>query len=143
MSDRIAIMDKGTIQQLDTPQNIYNHPKTVYVADFIGESNIFNTSINKITKTGIEVSLCNNKFLIETDEKYEKGDSVHILVRPENIKISTNELKNSIKGVITEIIYDGAISKVFVDLDGDVSIKVSTHGVVDYKEQDCVFIKIE
>ena len=65
MSDRIAIMDKGTIQQLDTPQNIYNHPKTVYVADFIGESNIFNTSINKVTKDGIEVSLCNNKFLLE------------------------------------------------------------------------------
>ena len=51
MSDRIVIFDKGIVQQDDTPENIYRFPKTTYVADFIGESNIFNGVVEKITDT--------------------------------------------------------------------------------------------
>ena len=91
MSDRIAIINKGVIEQLDTPQNIYNNPKTTFVADFIGESNILPGTITKTKKDTTEVKI--NKEItisIPSNEKDEIGNKINILIRPENIKVSTN-----------------------------------------------------
>jgi len=144
MSDRIAIINKGVIEQLDTPQNIYNNPKSTFVADFIGESNILPGIITKTKKEKTEIKI--NKeiaFSIPSDEKDEIGNKINILIRPENIKVSTNVLKDSIKGTVKDIIYDGAINKLFIELDEELSLKVNIQDEIDFKEESSVFLKIE
>ena len=144
MSDRIVIIDKGEIQQDDTPQEIYQNPKTVFVADFIGESNIINGKIISI-KDGISVVeiIDKIKFDVPTLENDKIGDSIKVMVRPENIKISKNDIKDSIQGAIKEIVYDGAVTKLFIDTIGELNLKVNVHGIVSFNEKDNVYVKID
>ena len=65
------------------------------------------------------------------------------MVRPENIKVSVNPLKDGIKGVVTDVIYDGAITKLFVDTEKMWDLKVNVHGIVDLHEGDNVYVKID
>ena len=144
MSDRIVIIDKGVIQQNDTPQNVYMFPKTTFVADFIGESNIMNGNIVSLntdeTKVEIEKGLL---FSVPREDMDEKDKKMNIMVRPENIKISLNQLKDSIHGIVKDVIYDGAVTKLFIDTDGELNLKVNVHGIVNLKEDDSVYLKIE
>jgi len=142
MSDRIVIFDKGIIQQDDTPENIYRFPKTTYVADFIGESNIFTgdiVSTKDITKVKVDSKI---SFSFPKDKRDLKGDKMSIMIRPENIKISKNTLKDGFSGIINEVIYDGSITKLFIEAN-DKIIKVNTHGIVEFKEGDSVYIKFD
>lgn len=144
MSDRIVIIDKGVIQQNDTPQNIYMYPKTTFVADFIGESNIMSGEIVSVSENYTCVKIEDNIiFKIDYNTGDEVGKKINIMVRPENIKISTNLLKDSIHGVIKDVIYDGAVTKIFVDTDGELNLRVNAHGIVNLKEEDEVYLKMD
>ena len=144
MSDRIVIIDKGIIQQNDTPQNIYMFPKTTFVADFIGESNIINGEIVSIYEKTIDIKIDDEVIItVLRDKSDELGKRIHIMVRPENIKVSSNFLKDSIYGVVKDIIYDGAITKLFIDTRGSLNLKVNVHGVVQLKEGEDVYLKID
>ena len=144
MSDRIIIIDKGIIQQDDTPEEIYQHPKTVFVADFIGESNIINGEIIAVKKDFVKVKTIDNLVFSVNDLQNDVvGDKIKIMVRPENIKLSKNEIKNGIEGFIKELVYDGAVTKLIVDTVGDLDLKVNVHGVVSYKEGDTVYVRID
>ena len=144
MSDRIVIIDKGVIQQNDTPRNIYRNPKTTFVADFIGESNIIPGVIKSLSINMIDIKIEDNiMFTVFRDSNDKLGDKINIMVRPENIKVSKNPLKDSIKGVIKEIIYDGAVSKLFIDTEGELNLRVNTPGSLDYKEGEEVYLKID
>ena len=144
MSDRIVIIDKGQIQQNDTPQNIYRNPKTTFVADFIGESNIIPSRVTKINDDTIEITTNDNiRFIVKKEEKDKLNDKINILIRPENIKISKNELKDSIKGIVKDIVYDGAITKLFIDTISELDLKVNTNGNIELKENEEVFIKLD
>ena len=144
MSDRIVIIDKGEIQQDDTPQEIYQNPKTVFVADFIGESNIIN---GRIISTDGNISVIeivdNIKFNAPINDIDKINDNIKIMIRPENIKVSKNEMNDSIQGVIKEIVYDGAVTKLFIDTVGELNLKVNVHGMVSYKEGDTVYVKVD
>lgn len=144
MSDRIVIIDRGQIQQNDTPQNIYRNPKTTFVADFIGESNIIASRITKINSDIIEITTEDNiSFTIKREEQDKLDDKINILIRPENIKISKNELKDSTKGIVKDIVYDGAITKLFIDTVSALDLKVNTSGNIELKEDEEVYIKLD
>lgn len=144
MSDRIVIIDKGQIQQNDTPQNIYRNPKTTFVADFIGESNIIASRITKINSDTIEITTEDNiSFTIKREEQDKLDDKINILIRPENIKISKNELKDSTKGIVKDIVYDGAITKLFIDTVSALDLKVNTSGNIELNEEEEVYIKLD
>lgn len=143
MSDRIVIINNGNIVQDGTPQEIYENPKNTFVADFIGESNILNGIINSIKENTCEVIIKDNlSFIIDYKETDKKGDKISIMIRPEKIKISTNHLKDAIEGIIKDIIYDGAITKLFVEA-LDIVFKVTISGVSKLKENETVYIKID
>ncbi len=145
MSDRIVIIEKGQIEQNDTPQNIYRNPISVFVADFIGESNIIPSTIKKVKGEEIEVETNEDhiKFIFPKEENDEVGDKINLLIRPENIKLSRNELKDNIKGVIKDVVYDGSITKLFIDTEGDINLKVNTSGNIDYKEEENIYLKLD
>lgn len=144
MSDRIVIINKGVIEQDDTPERIYQNPKTVFVADFIGESNIIPGEIVKMDSKNATVMILDKiKFKIDLKDGDKLNDKIKLMVRPENIKISKNEISNSIEGVVKDLVYDGAVTKLFIDTIGELNLKVNVHGVTPYKLEDKVYVKIE
>jgi spermidine/putrescine transport system ATP-binding protein len=80
MSDRIAVMNQGRIEQIDTPQQIYNNPNTLFVADFIGETNVINPKL--LPEQNKEVILKEFPLLMDGNKK--------LVIRPEHLKITQN-----------------------------------------------------
>ncbi|MBR6327127.1 MAG: polyamine ABC transporter ATP-binding protein [Lachnospiraceae bacterium] len=108
MSDKIVVMNEGTIQQIGTPEDIYNEPSNAFVADFIGESNIF-----KGIMTGkLKVRFCGGEF--ECMDDVEEGTHVDVVVRPEDVILTAPE-KGTITGVVTGVIFKGIHYEITVE----------------------------
>ena len=112
MSDRVVVMDKGKIQQVGTPQDIYNEPENAFVADFIGESNI----LDGIMKEDYVVNFSGNTFKC-LDKGFGKDESVDVVVRPEDVDIVAPD-KGMLKGVVTSVDFLGVHYEIIVDIGG-------------------------
>ncbi len=100
MSDTIVVMNEGRTQQIGTPEDIYNEPQNAFVADFIGESNIFNGMM-----TGhLKARFCGGEFKCVDD--YEEGTHITAVVRPEDVEITTPE-KGTIVGIVDSVVFKG------------------------------------
>ena len=82
MSDTIVVMDQGKIQQIGTPEDIYNEPKNAFVADFIGESNIIDGIMNRDDT----VTFAGHTFTC-VDEGFAHNEPVDVVIRPEDVDI--------------------------------------------------------
>lgn len=114
MSDRIAILNQGYLDQLDTPEGIYEKPGTRFVADFIGESNIFEATVTELSKDRIKIGLEVGEVQAGIDKSisFEEGEMVYACVRPEKLKVSKSEVAGfAIQGIVKEQIYVGNIIK--------------------------------
>ena len=100
MSDRSVVMSEGRIQQLGTPEDIYNEPKNAFVADFIGESNIF----NGIMTGKLRARFCGGEF--ECVDDIEEGTHITAVVRPEDVEITPPE-EGTIRGIVSSVIFKG------------------------------------
>lgn len=108
MSDKIVVLSEGRIQQIGTPEDIYNEPQNAFVADFIGESNIF-----KGIMTGhMKVRFCGGEF-IGMDDVLE-GTLVDVVVRPEDVIITKPE-DGIIEGEVVSVIFKGMHYEVTVE----------------------------
>ncbi|EET84257.1 ABC transporter related protein, partial [Clostridium carboxidivorans P7] len=105
MSDRVIIMNKGVIEQIGTPQEIYKKPASEFVADFIGVANIFNAKVKEITSEGVCIELFDNNFVVKTDSKVTVNDEVKVVMRPEALKLSD---EGSIKVNVKSSVFMGA-----------------------------------
>ena len=108
MSDTIVVMADGMIQQIGTPEMIYNEPKNTFVADFIGESNIFTGVMPKDN----QVRFCGKLFTC-VDGGFEKDEPVDVVVRPEDVKIVPYE-DGALKGKVTSVIFKGIHYQILV-----------------------------
>ena len=124
MSDRVVVMDKGLIQQIGTPEDIYNEPKNAFVADFIGESNI----IDGIMLRDRLVEFCGRKFDC-LDSGFGANEPVDVVIRPEDIDIIPYR-PGLIKGTVSNITFKGVHYEFIVDVDGFKWLVQST----DYQE---------
>lgn len=125
MSDRIAVMNNGVIEQLDTPKNIYEHPKTKFVATFIGESNIFEATVTGKTEESAVVGMECGKGSILPDD-VDLGDHIYVSVRPEDMRFDKEPVEGfNIKAVVKEFIYVGNITKMIATLSNGDEIKFS------------------
>jgi len=144
MSDRIAIMNQGYLDQLDTPENVYEKPATKFVADFIGESNIFESVITNITvniaNIGLEVG--NALGLIKEDTLLKQFEMVYVCVRPEKVLFSKEEVNGfTIKGIVKEQIYVGNVIKSHVLIANGQIVKISRMDIDDVpKEGEMVYL---
>ena len=89
LSDRILLMRNGSIIQLATPYELYEHPKSKFAADFIGDANIFTGEILGVSKGLANVLIDDTFHIILKDDGYQKGESVTIVIRPENMNVTT------------------------------------------------------
>ncbi|MEE0898775.1 MAG: spermidine/putrescine ABC transporter ATP-binding protein [Acutalibacteraceae bacterium] len=112
MSDRVVVMDAGKIQQIGTPQDIYNEPINAFVADFIGESNILDGKMLK----DYFVEFSGAKFEC-LDKGFETNELVDVVVRPEDVDIVPVE-KGQLTGVVTSVAFLGVHYEIIVDIGG-------------------------
>lgn len=113
MSDTVVVMDKGKIQQIGTPEDIYNEPVNAFVADFIGESNI----VDAIMLDDYLVTFGGVKFKC-LDSGFEKNEFVEAVVRPEDIVITEVGAQASLTGTITSVTFKGVHFEILVDVGG-------------------------
>ena len=100
MSDTIVVMKDGVIQQIGTPKDIYDEPKNAFVADFIGESNIYSGTIIDDN----HVSFLGNRF--ECVDKFPKNEKVDVVIRPEDIFLM-EEGKGMVNGTLVSKVFKG------------------------------------
>jgi spermidine/putrescine transport system ATP-binding protein len=101
LSDTIAVMNQGIIQQIGTPEDIYNEPKNAFVADFIGDSNIIDSTMVHdllVNILGVEFEC--------VDKGFGNNTPVDVVIRPEDVILTAPE-KSEMKGVVTSIIFRG------------------------------------
>ena len=141
MSDRIAVMNEGVIEQLATPREIYDRPLTRFVAGFIGESNIFDGKVKDVHNGIIDVETSAGTMKVKGNG-FEAGEDIHISVRPEYIKVGGDGAEGfDLEGKIKDYIYMGTFVKTSVDLKDNTEIKYSRFEKDDnFKEGDSVNI---
>lgn len=120
MSDRIVVMNKGRIEQVGTAHEIYERPQTKFVAQFIGETNLFE-DVEILEKNGNDyvVAIGSEKVSTDSMKDFKPGEKVHISIRPENMKLSHTPMegRESIAVTYDSNIYVGNISKFVVFTD--------------------------
>ena len=112
MSDTIVVMDKGCIQQIGTPEDIYNEPKNAFVADFIGESNI----IDGVMVRDKLVKMYGREFPC-LDGGFAPGEPVDVVIRPEDIDIVPVD-QGQLVGTVTSVTFKGMQYDIIVDFRG-------------------------
>ncbi len=112
MSDTIVVMNKGKIQQMGTPEDIYNEPKNSFVARFIGESNIF----DGIMLEDYKVDFCNRVFEC-VDKGFNKNEDIEVVIRPEDIKMVKAE-EGMLKGKVISSVFKGVHYEITVEENG-------------------------
>lgn len=125
MSDRIAVINQGVLEQIATPKELYEHPKTKFVAGFIGESNIFD-GIVKNSSQGLRIGTEAGHHPIRDKEGLSEGAYIAVSVRPENVKFTTERQHGySIQGRVKEKIYIGNLIKMIVQLRNGEEVKIT------------------
>ncbi len=109
MSDTIAVMHNGIIQQIGSPEDIYNEPKNAFVADFIGESNI----LDGVMPEDYLVHFGGGKFKC-VDKGFAPGESVDVVIRPEDVDL-VSEDNAPIKGVVKNVTFKGVHYEMLIE----------------------------
>ncbi|GHW52078.1 spermidine/putrescine ABC transporter ATP-binding protein PotA [Vibrio cholerae] len=128
MSDRIIVMRSGKIEQDGSPREIYEDPKNLFVARFIGEINVFQaTTIDRIDEKRIRVDIEGIESIVYYEDKVKAGDKLQVLLRPEDLRIE--EIKESeekgIVGHVTDRTYKGMTLESVVELESGMCVMVS------------------
>lgn len=114
LSDRIAVMNRGRIEQLGTPHEIYEKPANRFVADFIGISNLFSGRVDGRDNNTVAIRGEDGKrFLVHSDTIPNADDEAVVLVRPERLQLlkKGHDAENAISGEVAEIVYLGQAEK--------------------------------
>lgn len=141
MSDRIAVMNAGVIEHLASPSEIYNQPKTRFVANFIGESNIFTGEVKKLEDHIAEIKVEQGDVKMELSG-FEQGEQIHVCVRPEVMKYSKTPIDGfSLEGTVKNVIFVGAQYRTLVTMDNGYDVKINrVKHDNDLKEGDRIYL---
>ncbi len=107
LSDRVAVLSHGRIEQIGTPVEIYETPETAFVADFIGSSNLIEATVTARTDAGAELRAASGLVLRATAVSAPVGAGLIVLVRPERIRLAADGAPNRFTAEIAEITYLG------------------------------------
>ncbi len=126
MSDRIAVMNGGILEQVGSSKEIYDSPNTRFVADFIGESNLFEGLIKKFLNekemlVGTEVGDIPVRWL-----EGEIGENIDVCIRPEYLKFSPEKILHGVPAVVKDFIFAGSIIKTILQMNNGLELIVST-----------------
>ena len=133
MSDRIVVMENGEFQQIGTPAEIYDSPKTAYVASFVGEANIVCGVVEKIDGELVYFKNEDGSGIFNSrGNKFEIGQKITLAVRSENTifsKISNTDKSEGIFGTVKEKSFSGGMLRIAVELSNKSEFLCSSHGI--------------
>ena len=118
MSDRICLINGGAIEQLGSPSDLYFAPKTLFVADFIGESNLLRGSVSASDGSNVEVTLADGatRVAATAHARMSSGDKVRVMVRPQNIGVRAGPADvNSVRGTVLDSMITGSLTKLYLE----------------------------
>jgi len=147
MSDKVAVMSKGNIEQISTPQELYNNPKTPFVASFVGENNEFNGKIIEKLDEGVLVETLYGNFKVKNKKEISIGTKVKLFIRPERFSLVETGLKshkqrdNSITLEINSSSFEGAMLNIYLKRTPSDLIKKDI--IVNKKNSENLFSKLE
>jgi spermidine/putrescine ABC transporter ATP-binding subunit len=117
MSDRIAVMSRGRVEQIGTPQEIYGSPASIFVAGFIGSANLLPGTLESVTPTAAAVRL-DSGLVVAVDGATEArpGDPVTVMLRPERLLLGRGGDDRTVDATVKDVIYQGSDRRLLVDL---------------------------
>ncbi len=134
MSDMIAVLNDGRLQQVGSPRDLYENPENFFVADFIGESNFIKGKVasQRGGMATVTTDLDRN-FIVPGKSAFQEGNDVVIVVHPEKIRIleKEDENVNSLRGKISDVVYLGEITKYYVLLSNGQTLYMKLHNRSD------------
>jgi len=143
MSDRVAVMNEGELEQVGLCGDVYDYPHTSFVATFVGENNAFYGKITSIEKDVVKLESHGNTFLAtagKIDEKtyhsFSNGDDVIMFIRPESIfiKNESNELENTFFAKVNTIEFEGNLKNIYLKMKSGMNVRFSVPNAVDTSE---------
>ena len=119
ISDQIAVMNRGRIEQIGSPLEIYEMPKTSFVAEFIGDTNLLNGRVIETLGDLSRVEIPGLGAVKIKASYHQLGDEVHLSLRPERLTMSNHRIEasdrdNTVEGIVEEVIYSGAQTRCWV-----------------------------
>ena len=127
MSDRLAVMSQGLVEQIGTPTEIYENPQSAFVANFIGVSNIYLSDVIRVENGVAECRTDKGLGVLVSvqDKDIKAGDKVGVVIRPEKLAIAPAEKmdevadrENVYDGVVKAVVYIGSVTQFIVDIEG-------------------------
>ncbi|KAB1192873.1 ATP-binding cassette domain-containing protein [Haloferax sp. MBLA0076] len=127
VSDRVAVLNRGRVEQVGEPRDVYHRPRTEFVAEFVGENNVLHGVVeSRLEAEGVEVDVDGHSFILDGVDK-SAGESLTFCVRPENLRAGTET--NQIRGTITGTEFQGATTRLGLDWkQTDVTVVVADDG---------------
>ena len=129
MSDRIAVMNHGVVEQVDVPESVYDRPRTTFVAGFIGVSNLMPGVAGSSNDGGTELRLDSGVTLRAQSNGFATGERVYAVVRPEKLRVTLVEEpaadnRPSVEGLVESSLYLGTATQMVVRLPDGVTMTV-------------------
>ena len=143
MSDRVAVMNEGELEQVGLCGDVYDYPNTPFVATFVGENNPFHAKVLSVDKNLVKVESKGNTFLATAGKINEKqsysfsnNDEVIMFIRPESIfiKNENNKLDNVLSAKVVTIEFEGNLKNIYLKMESNMNVRFSVPNAVDTSE---------
>jgi spermidine/putrescine transport system ATP-binding protein len=139
MSDRLAVMSGGVIQQIGRPIEIYNAPRTRFVAGFVGETNRFGGTVVEAGRGNTVIATAAGHFIAHADRALRAGDAVELFVRPERMILEPDpSVPNRLESRLSHIEFEGSVANIFLNssFDRPLTVQVANAGTLPDLAQD-------
>ena len=117
MSDRICLMNAGRIEQLGTPDDLYFRPRSLFVADFLGESNLLPGQVTETTagELGVRLAQGASARAMTNGSTFAAGQKIKVMVRPQNLALAPSQTAGKVVGRVSDVMVSGSLTKLYLD----------------------------
>jgi spermidine/putrescine transport system ATP-binding protein len=138
MSDRIAVMSDGVIEQVADGKQVYDNPETPFVASFVGENNPFHGTVSKVSKDGAVIETAFGPLAGRNLKNLKVGDKAILFVRPESLKLGKGQTNASFASPVINVAFEGNMTHVFLKgaTKKNITVTVGRHGGAKIPGQD-------
>ncbi|WP_027522791.1 ABC transporter ATP-binding protein [Bradyrhizobium sp. Ec3.3] len=116
MSDRICLMNAGAIEQLGTPEDLYFRPQSVFVADFLGESNLLSATVRQVDAQGLDIVLADQTApsrAVGNGASFTAGEPIKLMVRPQNLHVA-DAADGKLTGRLVDVMISGSMTRLYI-----------------------------
>ncbi|MBM3609296.1 MAG: ABC transporter ATP-binding protein [Alphaproteobacteria bacterium] len=142
LSDQIAVIHGGLLQQLGSPEDVYNRPANRIVADFMGLTNLLAATVTAGSAGAITADVAGMAIEIPSATPFAPGADIDIVVRPENLEIAAPGTQGALAGRVSDRVFLGNIAEYYITIAAGGSLRIQTHPNAPYREGDNVAVKI-